>query len=86
MARIQITYTTKRTDFEKIDAEIENIFAQHGGAIDGSGYGPEGRDIVFDVFPNSELKHIIRAFNKVGPMMKSMGTVETLKWERLDPQ
>ena len=86
MARIEIIYTTKRTDFEKIDAEIESVFAQHGGVQEGSGHGPEGRDIVFSVFPDSELKHIIRAFNKVGPMMKSMGTVETLKWERLDPQ
>lgn len=86
MARIQITYTTKRTDFEKIDAEIEGTFAQHGGMRDGSGHGPEGREIVFSVFPDSEVKHILRAFNKVGPMMKSMGTVETLKWEQLVPQ
>lgn len=84
MARIEITYTTKQTNFREIDEEIENIFAQHGGTQDGGGHGPEGREIVFNVFPDSELKRILNAFSKVGPMMKSRGVVETLKWKRLD--
>jgi len=82
--RIQITYKTDSLDaLAAIDGEIENCVAQHGATQEGSGYGPEGRELVFNVFPNTELKRIKRALGHVAPHMKYRGLVTNMTLEVL---
>lgn len=63
--KIEITYRTNDTinDFIGIDHDIERVVGQHGGIIDAAGMGPEGREVVVDVFPNTELKRILRGLS-----------------------
>ena len=84
MARIEIIYTTKNTnDISEIDEAIASVVSEHGGTEEGSGYGPEGRELVFEVFPNTELRRLIPALNKNAERWKSRGVIEGLTLQEL---
>jgi len=70
MCRLEITYRTDNTldDFIGIDHEIEQQVGKHGGIIDGRGMGPEGRELVVDIFPDTELKRVVSALSSYRTM------------------
>jgi hypothetical protein len=71
MAQLNIFYITKNTmsEFIGIDKKIEDACSLHGGRITGSGMGPEGREVVVEVFPDTEVKNVVLALNKMHQRM-----------------
>ncbi len=71
MAQLNIFYITKDTvtDMDKVDRNIEDACSLHGGRITGSGMGPEGREVVVEVFPDTEVKNVLLALNKMHQRM-----------------